>query len=170
MQHCATIFLLDGPTPRRMNCPFRAACALRRGGLGYVVLCKLLSGSGYRLRATSKVGKVTGGSNLLARFGVSLAQACREGTGNGCGTREPRSFQLRLRTRNNQRQGQCGRAKSIRRILTDDLIEIEAPFRPRIASEGHMHEAIRSGWRSTPAQCPSSAMGRFVSMPHPAHT
>jgi putative ABC transport system substrate-binding protein len=45
-----------------------------------------------------------------------------------------------------------------------------ASLSQRIASEGHMHEAIRSGWRSTPAQCPSSAMGRFVSMPHPAHT
>src|SRR5262245_19545968 len=35
-------------------------------GLGYVALCKLLSGSGHRLRATSKIGKVTRGSNLLA--------------------------------------------------------------------------------------------------------
>src|SRR5215813_3774366 len=120
--------------------------------------------------ATSKIGKVTRGSNLLAMSGVSLAQASRAGTEDrGClGPREPRGFQLRLRTRNNTRQGQCGRAKSIRLILTND--PVEAPFRLRIASEGHMHEAIRSGWRSTPAQCASSAMGRFVSMPHPAHT
>src|SRR5262245_19137739 len=57
-----------------------------------------------------------------------------------------------------------------RRILTND--PVEAPFCQQIVSEGrrHMHEAIRSGWRPTPAQCPSSAMGRFVSMPHTAHT
>src|SRR5215471_6455949 len=54
-------------------------CAVR-GGLGYVVLCNLLSGSECRLRATRKVGEVTGGSNLLAMSGVSLAQACRTGT------------------------------------------------------------------------------------------
>jgi hypothetical protein len=57
-------------------------CAVR-GGLGYVVLCNLLSGSECRLRATRKVGEVTGGSNLLAMSGVSLAQACRTGTWTG---------------------------------------------------------------------------------------
>jgi len=45
--------------------------------------------------------------------------------------------------RNNTRQGQCGRAQSIKRILTND--PVEAPFRPRIASEGHMHRLITAG-------------------------
>jgi hypothetical protein len=56
-------------------------CAVK--GLGYVVLRKLLSGSGYRLRATSKIGKVTRDSDVLAIFGVSLAPACRAGRGDG---------------------------------------------------------------------------------------
>jgi len=67
-------------------------------------------------------GKVTRDSDVLAIFGVSLAQACRTGRGDvWClGPRERRGrgielslFRLRLRTRNNPRQGQCGRAKSI---------------------------------------------------------
>src|SRR5262245_4160552 len=148
------------------------------GGLGDVALCKLLSGPGYRLRATSKIGKVTRGSNVLAIVGVSLAQACRavRGEGRCLGPRKRRSggigLAFRLGTRNDTRQGQCRRTKPIRRIVTNDPGENEAPFRPRIASKGHRHEASTtcSGWRSTPTQCASSAMGRFVSMPHPAHT
>src|SRR5215831_10151699 len=141
-----------------MTWPCGAACALRRGGLGYVVLCKLLSGSGHRLRATSKIGKVTRGSNLLAVSGVSLAKACRAGPEDRwcLGPREPRSFQLRLRTRNNTRQGQCRRAKSIRRILTND--PVEAPFHcelrakaictKRSAQAGELHQlsAPRLQW------------------------
>jgi len=46
MQQAAAMSSLEGPPPHTMNCPFWAACALWRGGLGYVVLCKLLSGSG----------------------------------------------------------------------------------------------------------------------------
>src|SRR5262249_50774232 len=85
-------------------------------------------------------------------LGFRWLRLAEQAQDRGClGPREPRGFQLRLRTRNNTRQGQRGRAKSIRLILTND--PVEAPFRLRIASEGHMHEAIRSGWRSTPAQC-----------------
>jgi hypothetical protein len=39
-------------------------------------LCNLLSGSEYRLRASSKLGEFTRGSDVLATFGVSLAQTC----------------------------------------------------------------------------------------------
>src|SRR5262249_54209038 len=48
-------------------------------GADHYVLCKFLSGSEYRLRATSKIGEFTRGSSLLAMFGVSLAQTCRAG-------------------------------------------------------------------------------------------
>ena len=44
----------------------------------YVVLCNVLPGSGYRLRATGKIGEVSGHSNLLRGFGAALAQP--EGT------------------------------------------------------------------------------------------
>ena len=47
---------------------------------GHVVLCKVLSGSGYRLRPTSKIGEFTRDSGLLSKFGISLAEACRAGT------------------------------------------------------------------------------------------
>jgi hypothetical protein len=50
------------------------------GGLGHVVLCKILSGAGYRLRPTSKIGEFTRRSSLLSKFGVSLAEACTGGT------------------------------------------------------------------------------------------
>jgi hypothetical protein len=46
---------------------------------GHVVLCKVLSGSGYRLRPTSKIGEFTRDSGLLSKFGISLAEACRAG-------------------------------------------------------------------------------------------
>jgi hypothetical protein len=41
-------------------------------GWGDVVLCELLSGSGYRLRAASKIGEFTRDSSLLSKFGISL--------------------------------------------------------------------------------------------------
>ena len=50
---------------------------------GHVVLCKVLSGSGYRLRPTSKIGEFTRDSNLLSKFGISLAEACKAGTRDG---------------------------------------------------------------------------------------
>jgi len=46
----------------------------------YVVLCNVLPGSGYRLRATSKIGEVSGHSSLLRGFGNALAQPCRART------------------------------------------------------------------------------------------
>ena len=49
----------------------------------HVVLCNLLPGSGYRLRATSKIGEVSGHSSLLRGFGTALAQACRARTRDG---------------------------------------------------------------------------------------
>ena len=49
----------------------------------YVVLCNVLSGSGYRLHATSKIGEINGHSSLLRGFGTALAQACRARTRDG---------------------------------------------------------------------------------------
>ena len=49
----------------------------------YVVLCNVLSGSGYRLHATSKIGEINGHSSLLRGFGSALAQACRARTRDG---------------------------------------------------------------------------------------
>src|ERR1700757_1984452 len=78
-----------------------------------VVLCNSLSGSGHRLRATGKFGKVARDSSLLAMVGGSLAQAWRAGTEDRCcpGPRERRGRELR--TRNNARQGQRGRERAI---------------------------------------------------------
>jgi hypothetical protein len=58
--------------------------------MGHVVLCKVLSGSGYRLRPTSKIGEFTRDSSLLSKFGISLVVACRAGTREGwrTGSRE----------------------------------------------------------------------------------
>ena len=52
-------------------------------GSGHVVLCKLLSGSGYRLRPTSKISEFIRDSSLLSKFGISLAEACKAGTRDG---------------------------------------------------------------------------------------
>ena len=46
----------------------------------HVVLCNVLPGSGYRLRATSKIGEISGHSSLLRGFGDALAQPCRART------------------------------------------------------------------------------------------
>ena len=51
--------------------------------MGHVLLCKILSGSGYRLRPTSKIGEFTRDSSLLSKFGISLAEACRAGIREG---------------------------------------------------------------------------------------
>jgi hypothetical protein len=125
--YCATACrdLIVGWTYSTQNelASLSSLCAVKRRA-GYVVLCKLLSGSIHRLRATSKVGEFTRGSNLLAMFGASLAPACRASTGTGwcLGQLERRSkgielpfFRLRPGTRNNTRQDQCGRAKPISR-------------------------------------------------------
>jgi len=68
----------------------------------YVVLCNVLPGSGYRLRATGKIGEVRGHSNLLRGFGAALAQPCRARTRRG---------PCRARTRHGRRRcsGERGR-------------------------------------------------------------
>ena len=60
-------------------------------GLGHVVLCEILSGAGYRLRPTSKIGEFTRDSSPLSKVGISLAESCRAGTRDGwrTGSREP---------------------------------------------------------------------------------
>jgi hypothetical protein len=60
-------------------------------GLGHVVLCEVLSGAGYRLRPTSKIGEFTRDSSLLSKVGISLAESCGAGTRDGwrTGSREP---------------------------------------------------------------------------------
>ena len=62
-----------------MDWSLRSLFAVKRGR---VVLCKVLSGSGYRLRPTSNIGEFTRDSGLLSKFGISLAEACRAGTGD----------------------------------------------------------------------------------------
>ena len=84
VQQLAAISLLDGPRPRRMNWPFRdSVCAVKRRAGAHVVLCKLLSGSGYRLRATRATGAFTGDRRPLPKFGIPLAEACSAGTSDG---------------------------------------------------------------------------------------
>jgi hypothetical protein len=46
-------------------------------GWGYVILCNVLSGPGYRLRATGEIDDVIGDGCLLPRLGAALAQARR---------------------------------------------------------------------------------------------
>ena len=85
VQQFAATSSLEGPTPRRMDWSVRSLC-----GVGHVVLCKVLSGSGYRLRPTSKIGEFTRDRSLLSKFGISLVEACRAGTREGwrTGSRE----------------------------------------------------------------------------------
>ena len=52
-------------------------------GWEHVVLCKLLSGSSDRLRATGTIGAFTGDRRPLPKFGIPLAEACRAGTSDG---------------------------------------------------------------------------------------
>ena len=75
----------------------------------HVVLCNVLPGSGYRLRATSKIGEVSGHCSLLRGFGNALAQPCRARTrdrqrrwsGEGGHKRvEPSCLRLRRTTQN----------------------------------------------------------------------
>ena len=58
--------------------------------LGHVVICTVLSGSGYRLRSTRRIGEFTGDSSLLSKFRIALAEACAAGTQDGwrTGSRE----------------------------------------------------------------------------------
>ena len=79
----AAIALFGGPIPHRNELAFLSSLCAVRGGLGYVVLCKLLSGSGYRLRATSTIGERTRDRRLLPKSAISLAEACRAGTSDG---------------------------------------------------------------------------------------
>jgi len=54
-----------------------AACALGRG-VGHVLLCKVLSGSGYRLRPTSKIGEFTRDSGSRERSNGYIVSAARQ--------------------------------------------------------------------------------------------
>src|SRR5215831_8745505 len=58
--------------------------------LGHVVICTVLSGSGYRLRSTRRIGEFTRDSSLLSKFRIALAEACTAGTRDGwrTGSRE----------------------------------------------------------------------------------
>ena len=58
--------------------------------LGHVVICTVLSGSGYRLRSTRRIGEFTRDSSLLSKFRIALADACTAGTRDGwrTGSRE----------------------------------------------------------------------------------
>src|SRR5262245_54149286 len=52
-------------------------------GWGYVILCNVLSGSGYRLRATGEIEDVSGAGSLLARLGAARAETRRTGPTDG---------------------------------------------------------------------------------------
>jgi len=58
--------------------------------LGHVVVCTVLSGSGYRLRSTRRISEFTRDSSLLSKFGIALAEACTAGARDGwrTGSRE----------------------------------------------------------------------------------
>jgi hypothetical protein len=59
--------------------------------LGHVVICTVLSGSGYRLRSTRRIGEFTRDSSLLSKFRIALVETCTAGTRDGwrTGSREP---------------------------------------------------------------------------------
>src|SRR6516165_5115185 len=65
-----------GPTPRRMDWSLRSLCALKR--VGHVFLCKVLSGSGYRLRPTSRIGEFTRDSGSRERSNGYIVSAARQ--------------------------------------------------------------------------------------------
>src|SRR5262249_53540726 len=69
-------------TPNELAFPRQRVCR-EEEGWGHVVLCKLLSGSGYRLRATRATGAFTGDRRPLPKFGIPLAEACSAGTSDG---------------------------------------------------------------------------------------
>jgi hypothetical protein len=83
MQQLIATSSLDGPTPRRVNWVFARPVRFVKRELAHVVLCKVLSGSGYRLRPTSRIGEFTRHRSLLSKAGISLAEACRAGTRDG---------------------------------------------------------------------------------------
>jgi hypothetical protein len=75
MQRFAAILLLDGPTPRGMNWPSVQHMRCDEEGWGMSSYASYLSGSSYRLRATSKIGEFARDGSLSAMFGDALAQA-----------------------------------------------------------------------------------------------
>ena len=105
----------------------------------HVVICNVLSGSGYRLRATSKTGEVNGHSNLLRGFGAALAQPCRARTRDGrrrcSGERghrgvEPSCLRLRRTTQHMRKPQEAisGTLAALRSIASS-LIEFAKVFR-----------------------------------------
>ena len=120
----------------------------------HVVLCNVLPGSGYRLRATSKIGEVSGHSSLLRGFGNALAQPCRARTrdrrrrwsGEGGHKRvEPSCLRLRRTTQNMRKPQEAisGTLAALRSIASS-LIDPSGPPRapggasrsPRIGGTG----------------------------------
>ena len=104
----------------------------------YVVLCNVLSGSGYRLHATSKIGEINGHSSLLRGFGTALAQACRARTRDGrrrwSGERghrgvEPLCLRLRRTTQHMHKpQGAVSGTLAALRSIASSLIEFADVF------------------------------------------
>ena len=105
----------------------------------HVVLCNVLPGSGYRLRATSKIGEVSGHSSLLRGFGNALAQPCRARTrdrrcrwsGEGGHKRvEPSCLRLRRTTQNMRKPQEAisGTLAALRSIASS-LIDPSGPRR-----------------------------------------
>ena len=101
----------------------------------YVVLCNVLPGSGYRLCATSKIGEVSGHSNLLRGFGAPLAQPCRARTRDRRRRSGEGGHKRVERTTQNMRKPQeaiSGTLAALRSIASS-LID---PSRPRRAPGG----------------------------------
>jgi len=111
--------------------------------LGYVVLCKVLSGAGYRLRPTSKIGEFTRDSSLLSKVGISLAEACRAGTRNGwrTGSRGPSNGYI------------ISAARKARRIpgrIRKTSGRTDCPERAPVAPTRQMNSSDREGHRPKP--------------------
>ena len=128
----------------------------------YVVLCNVLSGSGYRLRATSKTGEVSGHSNLLRGFGTALAQACRARTRNGrrrwSGERghrgvEPSCLRLRRTTQHMHKpQEAISGTLAARRSIASSLIDPSGP--PRAPGGKQVRRVKRQVHELPVVQCP----------------
>ena len=95
----------------------------------YVVLCNVLPGSGYRLRATSKTGEVSGHSSLLRGFGTALAQACRaQGTGGVVGQASEATGASSLRASDlDARHNTCTSLKKLYQELSPHCVQSQAP-------------------------------------------
>src|SRR6476659_1124216 len=103
---------------------------MTRGGLVHVVLSNLLPESGYGLRATSKIGEVSGHSNYYEGLGLrwlSLAEHA-QGTGGVVGQAREAIGASSLRASDlDARHNICASLKQLYQELSPHCVQAQAP-------------------------------------------